>query len=192
VYCTDAVRDALSSDFPVLRLLASYCGVVCQALATGSTTILPGSSLEVTPFETGNHVPRYARRENAGLATIGLLIHDCDSGGTAVYAPCVSDVDDELVSLFGDADCVLVDGTFWRDDELGALGVGACTARAMGHVPLGGPDGSLVSLANVQARKIIVHVNNTNPVFLVDSSERSELDRAGVELGYDGMDLDVP
>lgn len=192
VYCTDAVQYTLTEDFPILRMLESYCGVTCSTLAPGSPVALPESSLELTPFHTGRHTPRYANNGSAGTETIGLLIRDRVSDRTLAYAPCVDEFDDALADVLARADCVMVDGTFWHDEELIALGVGDRTARAMGHVPLAGAGGSLARLADRDARTILVHVNNTNPVWFPDSDERAQLVRAGVELAHDGMELAVP
>jgi pyrroloquinoline quinone biosynthesis protein B len=87
---------------------------------------------------------------------------------------------------------VLVDGTFWTDDELVALGISDRTARQMGHVPLSGAGGTLEAFAKLKRpRKILVHINNTNPVLLEDSPEREAVLRAGTEVAYDGLELEL-
>jgi pyrroloquinoline quinone biosynthesis protein B len=87
---------------------------------------------------------------------------------------------------------VLVDGTFWCDDELVRLGISARSARDMGHVPLSGPGGTLAVLARLQRpRKALVHINNTNPILLEDSPERTAVLRAGVEVAYDGLEIEL-
>ena len=87
---------------------------------------------------------------------------------------------------------MLVDGTFWRDDELARLGISARSARDMGHVPLSGPGGTLEALAGLQRpRKVLVHINNTNPILLEDSPERGQVVRAGVEVAYDGLEVEL-
>jgi pyrroloquinoline quinone biosynthesis protein B len=87
---------------------------------------------------------------------------------------------------------VFVDGTFWRDDELAAAGIGGRTALEMGHRPLSGPDGSLERLAALRRpRTVLVHINNTNPILLEDSPERREVEAAGIEVAYDGMILEL-
>jgi pyrroloquinoline quinone biosynthesis protein B len=87
---------------------------------------------------------------------------------------------------------VLVDGTFWRDDELARLGISDRTAGDMGHVPLSGPNGTLAALARLQRpRRVLVHINNTNPILFEDSPERAEVLRAGVEVAYDGLEVEL-
>jgi pyrroloquinoline quinone biosynthesis protein B len=87
---------------------------------------------------------------------------------------------------------VLVDGTFWREDELAQLGISTRGAHDMGHVPLSGPDGTLAALARLERpRKAFVHINNTNPILLEDSPERQAVLRAGVEVAYDGLEIEL-
>ena len=60
----------------------------------------------------------------------------------------------------------------------------------MAHWPLAGPTGSLSALAKARAsRRILIHVNNSNPVLREDSLERRETELAGVEVAYDGMEI---
>jgi pyrroloquinoline quinone biosynthesis protein B len=89
------------------------------------------------------------------------------------------------------ADAVLVDGTFWSDDEMIRLGVGRHRAREIGHLPQSGPDGMIEWLAKLPARtrRVLVHINNTNPILAEDSAERAALARAGIEVGEDGMEI---
>ena len=93
---------------------------------------------------------------------------------------------------FATSDLVLVDGTFWRDDELPGLGFSTRSARDMGHLPLSGPGGTLEALAGLdRPRKALVHINNTNPILLEDSPERDAVLRAGVEVAYDGLEVEL-
>jgi pyrroloquinoline quinone biosynthesis protein B len=115
-----------------------------------------------------------------------------DAGGTVTYVPGFARLDDRVVARLASSDVVLVDGTFWHDDDLARLGISDRTARDMGHVPLAGPGGSLEVLAGLERpRKILVHINNTNPILLEDSPEREEVVRAGVEVAYDGLEVEL-
>ena len=87
------------------------------------------------------------------------------------------------------ADVVLFDGTLFRDDEMIANGTGAKTGRRMGHMPIDGGDGSLSALADVAARRIYVHINNTNPILIEGSPERRHVERKGWEIAEDGMEI---
>ena len=70
------------------------------------------------------------------------------------------------------ADVVLFDGTLFGDDEMIATGTGTKTGRRMGHMPLDGEDGTLAALAGLRGRRILTHINNTNPILIEDSAER--------------------
>ena len=153
----------------VLRMLQRFCGVDWRALP------LEGTSLVVEPFEVSDD-------------QTGLVFRD--SGGTVTYVPGLARIDDDVVQRLAASDVVLVDGTFWHDDDLARLGISDRTARDMGHVPLTG--GTLEMLAGLERpRKILVHINNTNPILLEDSPEREAVVRAGVEVAYDGLEVEL-
>ncbi len=97
-----------------------------------------------------------------------------------------------MLERLATSDLVLLDGTFWRDDELARLGISARSARDMGHLPLSGEGGTLEALATLERpRKALVHINNTNPILLEDSPERAAVLRAGVEVAYDGLEVEL-
>jgi pyrroloquinoline quinone biosynthesis protein B len=87
------------------------------------------------------------------------------------------------------AGVILFDGTLYRDDEMIASGTGSKTGRRMGHMPIDGADGSLAALDRVAARRIYVHINNTNPILVEGSPERAEVERRGWEVAADGMEI---
>jgi pyrroloquinoline quinone biosynthesis protein B len=109
-----------------------------------------------------------------------------------VYMPGVKQVNDAVAQFVDGCDCVLFDGTFWSEDEMAARGTGAMTASAMGHLPIGGTQGSLAQLRGLRAvRKIYTHINNTNPILDNQSPERRALEDAGWEVAEDGMDFEL-
>ncbi len=62
----------------------------------------------------------------------------------------------------------------------------------MGHLPQSGPDGMLSLLKPMRnARKILIHINNTNPILNEDSPERQLVQQEGVEVAYDGMRIEL-
>jgi pyrroloquinoline quinone biosynthesis protein B len=111
------------------------------------------------------------------------------NGKLVAFAPSVAAPTPAVSGLLDEADVVFFDGTFWFADELRRAGRGERGARDMGHWPLGGPEGSLEALERARGRRILVHINNTNPVLLPDSAERSLVERAGVEVAHDGMEI---
>jgi pyrroloquinoline quinone biosynthesis protein B len=63
----------------------------------------------------------------------------------------------------------------------------------MGHLPQSGPGGMLEWLEQLPAstRKVLIHINNTNPILDEDSAQRLELTRRGIEVAHDGMEIDL-
>jgi pyrroloquinoline quinone biosynthesis protein B len=190
IYGSDSVRGALTRGFPVLSILERYCGVEWRALGPGQPLPLEGSSLEVERFSVGGDPPVYLR--GGEVEASGLVFRDRATGGVLTYAPALARLDDDVLARFAASDAVLVDGTFWCDDELPRLGIARRTGREMGHVPLSGAAGMLEMLARIERpRKILVHVNNTNPVLLEDSPEREAVVRAGAEVAHDGLEVEL-
>ena len=183
------VERALRDGYPVLPMLERYCGAEWQTLEPGRTQPLDGSSLVVEPFAVGGDAPRYSDVE---VEASGLVFRDRATGGVVTYVPGLATVDPGVVGRFAASDLVLVDGTFWRDDELARLGISDRSARDMGHMPLSGSGGTLEVLTGLRRpRKVLVHINNTNPILLEDSAERDEVVRAGVEVAYDGLEVEL-
>ena len=87
------------------------------------------------------------------------------------------------------ADAVLFDGTLFTDDEMIRAGLGDKTGRRMGHMPVDGPDGSIAALQGLSARRIFVHINNTNPILIEGSPERETVERAGFAVAADGLEI---
>jgi pyrroloquinoline quinone biosynthesis protein B len=190
IYSTEPVRAALSEQYPVLEMLEHYCGVDWRPLTEGRATPLEGFSLTVEPFPTGGDPPLYMGGE-PGPGAIGLTIREPGSGAVLSYAPALETLDETITTRLRASDCILADGTFWRADDLVALGLGERDAFAMGHAPLCGPDGTLEVLGRLGPRTILVHINNTNPLLLEGSEEREMALDGGVEIGYDGMEVDL-
>jgi pyrroloquinoline quinone biosynthesis protein B len=140
----------------------------------------------------GGDAPRYLSGSDVELQANGFVFRDRASRGVVTYVPGLARLDDGVLTRLATSDLVLVDGTFWRDDELARLGISTRSARDMGHVPLSGRGGTLEALAQLERpRKALVHINNTNPILLEDSPERKAVLRAGVEVAYDGLEIEL-
>lgn len=191
VYGTEVVKKALTEGFPLLKTLESYCGVEWSNLEVGSTiSLTPNLAVEV--FALAAKAPKYMRSPAIGDWVIGLTICDRATGKVVTYAPGLAKFSDRLLARFESSDCILVDGTFWQNDDLLALGISTRTARDMGHLPLTGEDGSLHYLSQLKRpRKILVHINNTNPIHIVSSKERKMVAAAGIEVGFDGLTIEL-
>jgi pyrroloquinoline quinone biosynthesis protein B len=189
VFGAAGVQRALTDGYPVLPILERFCGAEWTTLEPGEPKALPGSSLVVDVFATGGDAPRYLGPD-AELEACGLAFRD--AGGTVTYVPGLARLDEAVIARLAASDLVLVDGTFWHDDDLSRLGISQRTASDMGHTPLAGPGGTLEALAELERpRKVLVHINNTNPILLEDSAERQEVVRAGVEVAYDGLEVEL-
>jgi pyrroloquinoline quinone biosynthesis protein B len=126
-----------------------------------------------------------------GPSAIGLTVRDSAGGGTLVYVPAIEELDETVSARLAEGDVVLADGTFFRHDDLVALGLGERDSWAMGHAPLTGEGGTLEALAALDARVALVHINNTNPILLEESPERLEVEGRGLVVSYDGLEMDV-
>jgi pyrroloquinoline quinone biosynthesis protein B len=192
VFGDEAVGRALRHGYPVLPMLEHYCGAEWQTLEPERARPLDGSSLTVEPFGVGGDSPRYLSGSDVAVQASGFVFRDRASGGVVTYVPGLARLDDGVLGRFAASDLVLVDGTFWHDDELARLGISARSARDMGHVPLSGPGGTLDALARLERPRVaFVHINNTNPILLEDSPEREAVLRAGVEVAYDGLEIEL-
>ena len=192
VYAPSGVVDLLSGPWPLARVLEQYSGIDVRPLPPRRSAALNDTSgqplnLTCTAVPLARRPPRYAPHA-ADDFEVGLRIQDPVTGGSFAYVPAAAALDDDVCALAAGADLLFFDGTFWSDDELHSLGIAAPSARAMGHVPLGGQGGSLERLPRVGAKRtVLVHINNTNPILAPDSPERAQVARAGVEIGEDGM-----
>src|SRR5215472_4451299 len=123
-------------------------------------------------------------------AIVGLAL---DLAGKQIFcAPALPGGSGAWKEWVRSSDVSLLDGTFWCDDELIAAGVGSKTAREIGHVPLSGPDGLLQELGpSTRGRRVLFHINNTNPILDEESREHGEVRDAGWEIAYDGMQIEL-
>jgi pyrroloquinoline quinone biosynthesis protein B len=71
------------------------------------------------------------------------------------------------------------------------LGASRKTSRDMGHMPQSGPDGMVEWLDKLPAstRKVLIHINNTNPILDEASPQREVLRSHGIEVSFDGMEI---
>jgi pyrroloquinoline quinone biosynthesis protein B len=192
IYGSADVRHALTEGYPVLRVLQGYCGAEWSTLDPGGVLGLEHSSLEVEAFATGGDAPLYLAGTGAEVEAMGLVFRDRATGGVLTYVPGLARLDPAVLDRFAASDVVLVDGTFWTDDELARLGISERTATQMGHVALAGRGGALEAYAALdRPRVILVHINNTNPILLEDSPERAAVVAAGVEVAADGLEVDL-
>ncbi|RJF92809.1 pyrroloquinoline quinone biosynthesis protein PqqB [Noviherbaspirillum saxi] len=204
VHCTASVWKDLTHGLALTRVLSHYCDMqwnpidvdeVDGARSTGTPFTLPRlEGIRFTPVPLSSKAPPYSEHRMAPTPgdNIGLLIENEKTGRSLFYAPGLGQIEPHVESAMRTAECVLVDGTFWRGDEMIHLGLSAKTAADMGHLPQSGPGGMIELMGSLEdRRKILIHINNTNPILDDDSRERATLARHGIELAYDGMEINL-
>ncbi|MFC0400117.1 pyrroloquinoline quinone biosynthesis protein PqqB [Paraburkholderia rhizosphaerae] len=198
VYATDPVWQDLSTGFPLASILSHYCGVERHVIALDAAPLeiaaLPGVRIEALPLSS--KAPPYSPHRTAPERgdNIGLLLTSVESGKRAFYAPGLGAVEAHIRDAMRRADLLLVDGTTWTDDEMIRLGLSKKTAADMGHLAQSGRGGMidvLDALDRPGARKVLIHINNTNPILIDDGPERRTLAQHGIEVARDGMTFEL-
>jgi len=125
--------------------------------------------------------------------TVGLHIREEKGDGECFFVSSCAHMMPGIAARLKGAPLVFFDGTVWTDDEMIKAGMGTKTGSRMGHMAMSGENGTIAAFRDLGVkRKVFVHVNNSNPALLSDSPERSELEAAGWEVGYPGMEITVP
>lgn len=200
VFATSSVQNIVNSEnriFSVLeraeppvqwRTLSSKSRLDCHLGGQGGT---PAFSCSTVPL--GSAFPDYVseqfrRSAPTDDAVVGFLF---EQGKKSVFvAPSLPGRDAGWQRFASSANVALIDGTFWTDDELARTGRSKKTAREMGHLPLSGSDGLLTQFPkDSRARKILIHINNTNPILDESSGEHRAVLDAGFEVAYDGLSI---
>ncbi len=197
IYATAATRYALSEGLKLLPALAQYCEVAWREPAHVLTPLLyadgTASGLQYAACVVAGHPPRYlgSSAVTQGGERVGYRFVDEQTGGSLFYIPGLSSLDDEAISQhLRSCDALLLDGTFWSEREMIENGTGHKTASAMGHLPIGGPTGSLARLSALPIKhRVYVHINNTNPILNEETPEHLAVSAAGIVVGQDGMEL---
>ena len=189
VFATSDTMAALDAN-PIFGVLAA--GVVTRTIvARDQPFALPGG-LTAELFAVPGKVALYLEAENPALAAetganVGVEIV-CGSRRLA-YVPGAAGMTAALRARLAGADVILFDATLFADDEMIVTGTGAKTGRRMGHMPLDGEDGTLAALAGLGGRRILTHINNTNPILIEGSAARRKVEQAGFEVAEDGMEI---
>jgi pyrroloquinoline quinone biosynthesis protein B len=195
LWCTDPVFQDLTTGNPVLNVLSHFAGVKRHSLPlSGQEFRIAGADgLRFAAVALSSKAPPYSPHRDRPQPgdNIGVTILDERSGRRLFYAPGLGQIETPVREAMRAAHCVLVDGTCWNDDELVQLRVSKKRAREIGHLPQNGAGGMLEQLDTLPAstRRILIHINNTNPILNEDSPEHRELTRHGVEVSYDGMEI---
>ena len=200
IYATDGVRRGFTERNVLYRTLERFQGqATWRALRLGREEDLKlgdgassGLLVEATavPGKTPVHLEGLQPADPED--NVALRIRERATGRVLAYASAVGRITPAVREALDQADCVFFDGTFWSSDELIAGGLGSKRADEMAHVPVGGADGSLEGLGGLRAaRKVYIHLNNTNPLLREDAPERAMAAAAGWEVAWDGMEIEL-
>ncbi len=192
-----------STPFTLYATPSSHAAVAANAMFSAMTTVTrravnPGErfmlagGIAAQLFTVPGKVPLYLEGEDPELgaesaANVGIELSR--DGARLVFVPGAAAVTPAMRERFAGADAVLFDGTLFTDDEMIRSGTGQKTGRRMGHMPIDGGDGTLAALAGLRARRIFIHINNTNPVLIDGSPERRTVETAGWQVAEDGMEI---
>ena len=148
VWCTEMVHQDLTTGFPLFNMLEHWNGGLRHNLIElgGVPFSIPACpDLQITAVALRSSAPPYSpHRGNPHPGdNIGLFVEDLRTGGKLFYAPGLGQVDEPLLAWMRRADCLLVDGTLWRDDEMRLCEVGDKLGSEMGHLPQSGPGGMI-------------------------------------------------
>ena len=196
IYCTEMVKQDLTSGFPVFNMLKDYCTVNHHPITfDGSPFSVEGiADIRLYAHALKSKAPPYSphRHDPHEGDNIGVIIEQISTGKKLYYSPGLGEIEAHVLAAMQSVDCLLVDGTFWTDDEMCTQNISRKKAREIGHLPQSGPGGMIEVLNGVaNTRKILIHINNTNPILDEDSSERKTLNAAGIEVAYDGLEIDL-
>lgn len=202
VYATPLVFEDLTQALPLLNVLESYCAVHWHMLpVAGATPVAPFSvvgfdALRFWAIAVPGLPPPHVRTRGDRVGDrIAVQVEDVRTGQRFVFSPALSTVGESELHWMREADCLMVDGTFWHEDELREAGLSPLRASELGHLPQrahGDRVGMLDVLQTLPVRrKILTHVNNSNPILDVHGAERRALDAHGIEVAHDGMVIEL-
>jgi pyrroloquinoline quinone biosynthesis protein B len=192
LYATSKIHAVLDAN-PIFEVLAR--DVVRRERITLEQPVTLGNGLTVELFPVPGKVPLYLEGDDAPAiaadeTTVAAAVSD--GRATVFFIPGCAAMTPELAGRLRGAELVFFDGTLWRDDEMVVQGLGPKTGRRMGHMSIGGPDGTMAAFADLGVRrKVFIHLNNSNPVLLDDTPERREVQRAGWEVAVDGLEIEL-
>jgi pyrroloquinoline quinone biosynthesis protein B len=187
LYATPSSHAAVAAN----AMFGAMSAMTRRAINPGEKFMLTGN-IEASLFMVPGKVPLYLEGDDPEIgaesaANVGIELQ-CN-GARLVFVPGAAAVTPAMRERFGKADAILFDGTLFADDEMLRTGTGQKTGRRMGHMPIDGDDGTLKALDGLNARRIFIHINNTNPIQIDGSPERRKVEAAGWQVAEDGMEI---
>ncbi|MFI1868128.1 pyrroloquinoline quinone biosynthesis protein PqqB [Streptomyces jumonjinensis] len=208
VLATAPVREALLERLRLGETLAPYTRVAWREHGPEPRPLTPHGSVTTAAVPVSAKRPRYAAAhgeepdeteatddpeatDDTDDWVTALTVHDTATGCRLLYAPALARWSDAFQKAVDDADCVILDGTFWDDGEPVRTRISGRTATAMGHLPIAGPEGTAQRLAGVRARCLYTHLNNTNPLGDPDAPQHALLRDLGLEVAAERMVIEL-
>jgi pyrroloquinoline quinone biosynthesis protein B len=194
LWCTDSVYADLTRGNPILQVLSHFCGVDRRRIDLSEDFAVEGvAGVRWRALPVASKPAPYSPNRDSPIPgdNVAFVLTSTTRNKSALYAPGLGAMEEHVWQAMQAASCVLVDGTFWTDDEMIRLGLSRKRARDIGHLPQSGAGGMLEWLDKLPTatRKILIHINNTNPILDETSPERAELRRRGIEVAWDGMEI---
>src|SRR5579862_943891 len=203
IYATSGVRRVLTEENSLFRTLErSHPPVQWEPLPVNEViSILAGpASREKTEIRCravpldGDFPDYVSEGLRARLpreeSLVGLELEP--NGKRIFYAPSITGSSDGWKRVAAESNLSMLDGTFWTNDELVRVMGSGKTAREMGHMPLSEKEGLLQQMGNAgDGRRVLIHMNNTNPLLDEDSEANRAAREAGWEIAYDGMEFEL-
>ena len=194
IYCTKSVYEDMTTGYPIFNILGHFRGVNWHEVATEQVpyTIPKADNIIFTAVPLQSEAPPYSphRHNTVPGDNVGYKMEDTKTGKNLFYAPGLGVIEDHVYEYLKNADVVLIDGTVWTNDEMSRAEVNNKLASEMGHLDQSSKGGIIDTLTSLQKpRKILIHINNTNPILNEESEERKILNSNNIEVSYDGMDI---
>ncbi len=194
IYCTQSVYEDMTTGFPIFNILGHFRGINWHAVKTDQDPfeIPKADDLVFTAVPLKSEAPPYSphRHNTVPGDNVGYCVEDKKTGKNLFYAPGLGIIEDHVLEYMRDADVILVDGTVWTNDEMSRHGINDKLASEMGHLDQSSKGGIMETLSSLdKPRKILIHINNTNPILREDSPERKMLNDHNIEVAFDGMDI---
>jgi pyrroloquinoline quinone biosynthesis protein B len=187
LFATGQTLAAIDAN-PIFGVLAADV-VARRKLALEQPFELPGG-LQARLFAVPGKAALYLENDSSVAgAEVNVGVALSWGARQLLYVPGAAALPAALRTRLGEADAILFDGTLFADDEMIVSGTGSKTGRRMGHLPLDGEDGTITALSALNCRRILTHINNTNPILAAGSAERRKVEAAGFEIAEDGMEI---
>ncbi|MET9667647.1 pyrroloquinoline quinone biosynthesis protein PqqB [Streptomyces sp. NPDC006475] len=193
ILATGPVREALLQRLRLGEVLSPYTRIAWRELTSETEPLHKSGTVDIAAVPVSAKRPRYAAGTGPDDPTwvVALRLRDRETGRSLLYAPALARWTEEFQEAAEAADCVIVDGTFWDDEEPLRTGISSGTATAMGHLPIAGPGGTAERLAGLRARCLYTHLNNTNLLVDPDAAQHDQLGAWGLEVAADRMVIEL-